>query len=200
MLLLKALKEKIKTSKRSTGIIIEQTSYLCTIPDLIMSKLLEFLQPIDIIHLSQTCKQLNQNLPVYPVIYAKAFKRNGPYHGHFCPEKWFDGPLIKKYIRDIRISFIWKDQGFGNRKGQIWLKLVRNGNMVKETKPTLCGVADHFWHDVDIHVTSKNPVVKEFKPGDRYCFMRNVGGGGGHELHVRNFKAVVRLEDLREDN
>ena len=30
--------------------------------------------------------------------------------------------------------------------------------------------------------------------------MRNVGGGGGHELHVRNFKAVVRLEDLREDN
>ena len=200
MLLLKALKEKIKTSKRSTGIITEQTSYLCTIPDLIMSKLLEFLQPIDIIHLSQTCKQLNQNLPVYPVIYAKTFKGNGPYHGHFCPEKWFDGPLIKKYIRDIRISFIWKDQGFGNRKGQIWLKLVRNGSMVKETKPTLCGVADHFWDDVDIHVTSKNPVVKEFKPGDRYCFMRNVGGGGGHELHVRNFKAVVRLEDLREDN
>ena len=200
MLLLKALKEKIKTSKTSTGIIIEQTSYLCTIPDLILSKLLEFLQPIDIIHLSQTCKQLNQTLPVYLVIYAKNFKKYGPNNGHFCPEKWFDGPRIKKHVRDIRIYFKWKDQGFGNRKGQIWLKLMRNGNMVKETKPTLCGVAEHSWDNIDILVTSNDPIVKEFKPGDRYCFMCNVGGGGGHELHVKNFKAVVRLEDLVEEN
>ena len=39
-----------------------------------------------------------------------------------------------------------------------------------------------------------HPVVDLLERGDRLRFMRNVGGGGGHSLTVRQFKVQVELK------
>merc|ERR1712013_445475 len=43
-------------------------------------------------------------------------------------------------------------------------------------------------------VIKDHPVVEMLKRGDKLRFMRNVGGGGGHSLHVRQFKVVIELK------
>lgn len=95
----------------------------------------------------------------------------------------------------MTISMKWQDQGYGNRKGKIWLQIIRDKELVFESSQTLCGLAGHEWETINIKLTKEDDVVNNLRPGDKYRFMRNVGGGGEHELHVSNFKAIVRLED-----
>ena len=179
---------------------IEEENILCTIPYLVLRKILEFLPPIDIIRLSQTCKKLRQSLPFYFIITGQDFVKSGPRWGHFCPERWFDGPKLIKHIEHINISMKWKDQHRGNRKGKVWLQIIRNSEIVLETEPELCGLANHSFEEVDIHLTRKDNIVKEYKPGDHFRIMRNIGGGGGHELRVQNFKLVIKLQDQHQYN
>ena len=178
---------------------IYQESILCKTPHLVLSKIVEFLPPLDIIHLSRTCKQLHQILPSYFIISALDFQKCVQKAPHFCPEKWFDGPKIDKKIRSITISFEWKDQGWGNRKGNVWLKIIREEEVILETNSSLCGLAEHKWSDVTVHLGKEQNIVSEFKPGDKYRFMQNVGGGGGHNLHIKNFKAFLRLDNAEGD-
>ena len=121
------------------------------------------------------------------------FNGSGPDYGHYFPEVWFDGPEIEGMIKKIDISFKWRDQGYGNRKGKIWLQVIRAGKTVLETSNDLCGTAPHMWSHVRIQLTRQDEVVRRFKPGDSYRFMRNIGGGGGHSLHIQNFKALVQV-------
>ena len=180
--------------------VIEEENTLYVIPYPVLRKILEFLPPIDIISLSQTCKKLRQSLPFYFIITGQDFKKRGPHWGHFCPEKWFDGPKLNKYVEDINISMKWKDQGGGNRKGKVWLQIIRNNEMILETKPELCGLAKHDWEEVNIHLTREDNIVKEYKPGDQFRIMRNIGGGGGHELNVQNFNLVSKLQDQQQND
>ena len=123
--------------------------------------------------------------------------KDGPYHGNFLPEKWFDGPKIEGYIKSIDISFEWRDQGYGYRKGYIWLKIIRAGETVFESSNYLLGTAPHSWMQVHTQLTGHYDIVRRFKPGDRYQFMRNIGGGGGHSLHVKNFKVLVEVVNYK---
>ena len=40
---------------------------------------------------------------------------------------------------------------------------------------------------------NENEVVTQARPGDFYRFFGNAGGGGGHELVIKNFKAIACL-------
>ena len=191
----KLITKNQRKCKARIGSMIYQDSILCTTPDLILLKIVEFLPPLDIIHLSQTCKQLHQILPSYLIISASDFEGHVHTRPHFCPEKWFDGPKIDKKIRSIVISFKWKDQGWGNRKGNVWLKIIREGEVILETSSSLCGLAEHKWGEVNVYLGKEQNVVSQFKPGDKYRFMQNVGGGGGHSLYIKNFEVALRLEN-----
>ena len=170
----------------------EGENILCATPYPVLQKILKYLPPIDVIRLSQTCKKLRQNLPFYFIITGHGFKKKGPHGGHFCPEKWFDGPKLNKLAEYIIISMRWKDQGWGNRKGKIWLRIIRGSELVLETDPWLCGLANHDWEEVTIPLTEEDDIVKKFKPGDHFQIMRDIGGGGGHHLMVRKFKLVIK--------
>ena len=65
--------------------------------------------------------------------------------------------------------------------------LVEHGN--------LFGIAEHDEKSAKVAI-HRHPVVTEAKPGDFYRFMRRAGGGGGHELIVRNFRAVATMYKL----
>ena len=94
----------------------------------------------------------------------------------------------------MTISFVWKDQGVGNRKGRIWLQIFRGTEMLYETSNNLWGVAQHHWQNVKVSLSRDDDVISAFRPGDYFRFMRNIGTGGNHSLHVRNFKALVAFQ------
>jgi len=103
------------------------------------------------------------------------------------------------------MSVLWKDQGYGNKKGEIFMKLMRPEAGWSPPTPSsledeqiieiavrrqLFGIAEHHWRR-EHTVISDHPVVSRARPGGFYRFMRYVGGGGGHELNVRQFRVVL---------
>eukprot|EP00823_Brevimastigomonas_motovehiculus_P002791 TRINITY_DN1661_c0_g1_i1.p1 TRINITY_DN1661_c0_g1~~TRINITY_DN1661_c0_g1_i1.p1 ORF type:complete len:405 (+),score=33.27 TRINITY_DN1661_c0_g1_i1:25-1239(+) len=92
------------------------------------------------------------------------------------------GPLSK-----IVMSMKWKDQGWGNQKGQVWVKLVRGTQFICESRPF--GIASHEWDEQTKVLIKSDPVVSQSKKGDHLEFWHIVGGGGGHHLYVEHFEA-----------
>ena len=87
----------------------------------------------------------------------------------------------------------WKGQGWGNRKGKIFVSLVRGRleQIVAERRGPL-GIVPHEWRSPAVKL-EEDKVVTEAKQRDFYRFTRNADGGGGHELNVKNFKAILYL-------
>ena len=68
--------------------------------------------------------------------------------------------------------------------------------MILETTKYFFGIASHNWEKVNIHLTREDAILRELRPGDHFHFMRFIGGGGGgHSLHVRDFKGLLELQD-----
>ena len=89
-------------------------------------------------------------------------------------------------------------QGHGNRKGQVWIQLIRNEEVLFDTREQFLGTAPHTtgkdeYEEREVLIKG-HPVVDLLERGDKLRFMRNVGGGGGHSLTVRNFKVRVELK------
>ena len=53
------------------------------------------------------------------------FEIDGPRRGHWCPELYFDTAELSSTVTKLSLSVTWEDQGFGNRKGELFLKLMR---------------------------------------------------------------------------
>ena len=167
--------------------------------DLALRHIAAFLNPEDIVNLGRTCKRMHSVMPQV-VLYdeewrGEDFKIDGPRDGHFWPELYFDGPALSSTVKKLSLSVIWNDQGWGNRKGELFLKLIRRDgsgeNIVAEHR-RLFGIAEHMETRASV-VIENHPAVEQARPGDFYRFMRNAGGGGGHSLTVRNFRAVASL-------
>lgn len=169
--------------------------------DLALRRIAAFLNPEDIVNLGRTCKRMYSVMPQV-VLYdeewpGEDFEIDGPQRGHFCPELYFDGPALSSTVKKLSLSVIWNDQGWGNRKGELFLELIRRDwsgraeNVVAEHR-RLFGIAGHIEKQASV-VIENHPVVKQARPGDFYRFMRNAGGGGGYSLTVKNFRAVASL-------
>ncbi len=166
-------------------------------PDLVLSHVADLLCPEDVARLSQTCHRLHSVLPHFMIVHGKDFEIRGPRSGHWAPELYFDGPVLPSIVKKLSLSVVWKDQGYGNRKGEIFLQLMRQTNtssspVVVAEKRRVFGIAEH--HEMKANAELRDdPVIKLAKPGDFYRFMRNAGGGGGHSLTVKKFRVVVTL-------
>ena len=100
---------------------------LDSLPELILLTVSDFLSLEDCARLAQTCRRLYEILPRFLVIRGKDFHGYGPSGGQFWPELYFEGPVFTTKIKKVSLSITWKDQGWGNRKGEIFIKLVRKG-------------------------------------------------------------------------
>lgn len=85
------------------------------------------------------------------------------------------------------ISFRWRDQGWGNRKGQLFLDLLSPKGDLKASKDLVPDAAEHHWTRVVLEVDEEDPIQQQARPRDKYSLRYKVGGGGGHELHVLRF-------------
>jgi hypothetical protein len=100
-------------------------------------------------------------------------------------------PLISRISR-IQMTINWVDQGWGNRKGNVMIRLVNHRDLNETTTFNPFGVAAHEWTEQKV-VLRDEQVVKNAKAGDIVEFWRHIGGGGGHTLSVEKFQIVLEF-------
>jgi len=184
------------------------------VPDLVLLCIANHLPNEDARHLSLTCQRFRKILPNYPhIINGPDVNERGPRDGHFVPTNYFQGPVLEYNVERIEMSMAWWDQEHGNRKGQVWLKLLRprkneQAKLITEMRPHRFGIAPHqkpkkmpqeefvlncveFEDNANEVLTQTDEIVKLAQPGDYFEIMKNVGGGGGHGLYIRNFKLKI---------
>ena len=120
------------------------------------------------------------------IVKGEDFTKEGPRDGHFCPETYMDIPILTKGLISVKMSFQWEDQGHGNRKGQIWLQLIGDSEVIADSREEYPTLAPHEMEYKEVEV-SNHPVVTRARKGDVLRVMCNIGGGGGHLLTVQDF-------------
>ena len=172
------------------------------LPDLALDLIAQYLTREDLVSLSETCTRfayLRKFLPEFQDITGHNLNKRGPEDGHFCPETYFDGPVMAQRMKSLNMEWEWRDQGFGNRKGMLWVQLVRGEEVLADSLEDFPTLAPHVAGPIgvmqsEVLLIKNHPVVNLSRPGDKLRFMINVGGGGGHKLKLRNFKAKVELK------
>ena len=180
-------------------------------------RIASFLSPLDTVALSSTCRSLRQTL------YLRDLPSIGLRSAAFTPgNNDEDGELIQKgfripvlfpqHLHSISLSFRWRDQGWGNRKGRIWIVAERSVLPEEDEDPgdestiedeeeglndATTSVATVFdlpgrvvyASDVAEHALSRVDVV--WGPSDHnesYHVYYKVGGGGGHLLFLEQIQ------------
>lgn len=104
-----------------------------------------------------------------------------------------DSYEVQSGLLGISLEFQWKDQGWGNQKGRLDLRLERGAGTasfeVVADHPISSTLVPHEWGTVATTISADALVVSKARKGDRLVLRFMVGGGGGHELHVRSFRA-----------
>lgn len=97
-------------------------------------------------------------------------------------------------VTNLVARCLWQDQGWGNKKGRVRVLLLRGGEpLLEEDAFGLCGEPER---SSNLMLVSRpfgpqSPVVTQARPGDVFQFEYLVGGGGGHQLKIRNFVAEL---------
>ena len=85
---------------------------ICNLPDLALNGIAEYLEPKDIIHLSESSacfEDLRRFLPKYQEIEGKDFSKSGDDEGDIF-EIYFEGPEMNQGAKSIKMNLQWKDQ------------------------------------------------------------------------------------------
>ncbi|CBN76032.1 LRR-GTPase of the ROCO family [Ectocarpus siliculosus] len=108
-------------------------------------------------------------------------------------DHWSSEPL--EPLHELRyVSFLWRDQGWGNRKGTLFLSLDPGSTdqqcstqEPKEHRQLMPDPAEHKWTHEVMEIDPKDPLRRLACAGDRYRLSFIAGGGGGHILQARRF-------------
>ena len=127
-----------------------------------------------------------------------------PYFHQTCQELYFVGQFIDDHkqlfqskpfegnVRRISISWQWKDQGWGNQKGQLTFKVIRDGNeMISSDTST---IAEHSWSTQRYIYEVDSQLLNSSQQGDIFEIWYLVGGGGGHQLYIRDMKIEIEYD------
>ena len=173
--------------------------------ELVLRHIASFLDPKDIVCLHRTCRRMLTMLPEVVVTEyqwkGEDFHIFGPRGGHWAPEHYFDGPVLPGNAIKLESSVLWEDQGFGNRKGELFVHLMRPSCTGKPLQIAehrqLFGIAEHYEKTAHKVLGREDPIIAKSRKGDFYRFMRNAGGGGGHQLKVKNFRVKATLCEVK---
>ena len=169
----------------------EEQVGLLALPVEILISITTFLPMKDLAAFGATCKVSHSLLPAveeYSLPRFESSERDDRHHVLSCLELNEGRPVEFEARAQV------KDQGWGNRKSRLLLYLVRDGERVAYID--LFGVFTHNWKDEHVNLGRDNDITKAWKQGDtlqlRYC----VGGGGGHQIFVREFYLSVMRESV----
>ena len=168
--------------------VIEQDNILCKVHHEILKIISKCLSPIDVVHLSHTCKELHQKLPFY-LLKSGTFTTLESQKGYLL----FEGPASNFSISEINLSFTVTSRYLFYGEMEVWIQIIRKGIVVLETQKYLieCG-------DRNYQIKIKNATLKECKFGDILRFM----GQHNEELSTKDnyvFEVSLQLENHKYD-
>ena len=149
-----------------------------------------FLSAQDACKVSETCKSLHSSLSLRFLRNSRIlFARGQHFAGHFNtgdePVAFVHIPCISRRVHSISITCRWRDQGWGNRKGKLWVIGRHRSAPVDDTLPFRGGrvVCESL---AAPHTTEQQKLSFLASPmeGEVYQLWYRVGGGGGHQLHM----------------
>ena len=167
---------------------LKQDSVLCKIQPEILQKISKFLLPVDVVHLSHTCKDLHRKLPFYLI-------KSGNFTVITAPGKkdsskiWYDGPAINFSVSEINIPITRELRRFKC----IWIQIIRNGIVVLESQKFHGNCLNN------IRLTKKNAALRDYKPGDRLRFMAGVDAEEWTKVCTGIFQVSLQLENYKYD-
>ncbi|XP_071961555.1 uncharacterized protein [Antedon mediterranea] len=94
-------------------------------------------------------------------------------------------------VTKVKVQFEAKDQGHGNLKGKIYIRVFENG-CKQVISDVLITKVTHSWSN---YTYESDSIGEKIPPGSVIQFMTVVGGGGSHSMHVRNFVANITFID-----
>ena len=164
---------------------------LTTLPCLVLDEIASKLDFTSLVNLATSSTDLAHLQPKEQQVSGEDFSIHQDFSdGHFCPKTYFDVEVVTRGLAGVKMAWEWKDQGWGNQKGQVWLQLVRNNKVVEDNREEYFALAPHTMQRREVLV-DLHPVVTRAKRGDLIRVMRNTGGGGGHQLTVKDFKMIL---------
>eukprot|EP00808_Paulinella_micropora_P020630 g16776.t1 len=154
-------------------------------PDIMTSILIDFLDVDTRTKLRSCARALHQRIPA-----SIRFELKDQHWGDFGgADHVIDYIRLPQCLSSLVARVEWKDQGWGNRKGQLFLTLERNGNDV--ARQDVFGIAEHTWSTAEAILDTKSAVVFRSRAGDTLKICTHVGGGGGHRLEVKSLSITA---------
>jgi hypothetical protein len=128
-------------------------------------------------------------------------------------------PVMAGFTHSVNLSLWWKDQGWGNRKGHIYIvaspkerfissEQQREASSVTATTTTAPPADDHFqggrlvWQTTELAPHEWEQIELSFSPHDSevYHIWYSAGSGGGHELYLRDGRLSTFIFDDAQHN
>ena len=201
---------KIATTGRSISDVKTQDDNslsILTIPTILNQIICTFLEPKDVANLCRTCKPLWQQLSLMtlspPFLLIPFCTWEGDSTAGDIPRKVIRIPVLKGCTHTIRLSCRWKDQGFGETKGKLYVVSRPLTQSTSSSSPStvvhgrpsssyprdrcffergrvVCesSNAPHQMDTLDLTFSPKNH--------ETYYLFEKAGSGGSHLLYVEN--------------
>ena len=118
---------------------------LSSLPLLPLEAVASHLDFSSLVSLANTNTAFAHLQPTEQFLTGQDFSLSGPRDGDFCPETYFEVEVVSRGLVAIKMDWEWRDQvniffkilscplnsqGYGNQKGQLWLHLVRDGQVM----------------------------------------------------------------------
>jgi hypothetical protein len=97
----------------------------------------------------------------------------------------------------VKMTLEWRDQGWGNQKGAIWVVGCKKDDVSRVTEFESVHNRVVYQSDLAPHATAKLEFSWVPRPDEAYHVWYRVGGGGGHTLLLRG---VVLCPFVYDDN
>lgn len=102
---------------------------------------------------------------------------------------WSTTPTLAP-TTDVVLSCAWNDQGWGNRKGTLWVRLAGAAAWVQLTREA----APHDETPIELKIPSRVFTVDEYSLPLNLELGYTVGGGGGHAMNVKRAKLEIKFD------
>ncbi|GKY90847.1 hypothetical protein MPSEU_000057500 [Mayamaea pseudoterrestris] len=174
---------------------------LLDLPEELLVKSCSFLSAHDAVSLSRTCRNLHSQFHLALLSPIPVFERLGwmghPTSGEQRQKSIRLGTeMLERHVQAVRFEFIWRDQGWGHQKGQVWIiaKSIKDDKTHKD-ESNFNGGRIVYESGVAPHANATEVVWFTPIPGEEYHLWYKVGSGGGHSLHLENGKLQVFVRD-----
>mmetsp|Transcript_28363 Transcript_28363/g.53327 ORF Transcript_28363/g.53327 Transcript_28363/m.53327 type:complete len:302 (+) Transcript_28363:256-1161(+) len=156
-----------------------------------------FLDPQAVVRLSQTSRRLHRDIGLACINQnlVENFEEVGRYHDGDWFHRSFHLPLVAcrqrtdNFVHSVTLNCTWRDQGWGNRKGRIFIVGHRRSDT--GAIPGICrdgpGEGRIVWQSpVAEHYVQSLRMWFRPRPDEVYYLWYSPGGGGGHDLRLMN--------------